>query len=437
MAGGSTIVPADENITDREARLNLARLFTWENRLDEAEKLYADQLSIDPDDQKIRLERRYKWHLRHGRALESLKDIRQLLQLEPSNPEARFDRSQLLCFFEHHEAERMDYNYLLNENPHHVQVIECKAASDRRIRPRINTRYMLWDEEGRDRLIGMQKQRTDLSVDHLSPSGRAWARIGGGRWRFSPDEGPSDDADGLFADTRFVLSPAVTIQANASKRDFSNPSTPDSGETGAMVSIRLPQAVRLQLSHTRQDEIVNQFSLTDALQVKSKKANLIMKAGRRFEVNLSYASLSWNDDNEGTSADFTLAYDLRPHPLLTRLIYRLSLRDTDEESQRIFTGDTLVDIIHPYWTPQDWREHALTYEIRKDLVPWKIRGAGTHEIGMAFTAATDNESNDSIRFEGWWLKDLRNDWSISLRTIFHASDYWDAHGATISVGRRF
>jgi hypothetical protein len=125
------------------------------------------------------------------------------------------------------------------------------------------------------------------------------------------------------------------------------------------------------------------------------------------------------------------------HPRIFKTILMLEYRDTDRAAVFIPGATGLANIVHPYWTPQDYTHAAVTLEWYRDLAKSYFVGSEEHLYDLRATFGTDSESNPALTLEADWRREWRNRWIFRAGLYLNLSREWDAHGMNLSLSRRF
>ena len=193
----------------------------------------------------------------------------------------------------------------------------------------------------------------------------------------------------------------------------------------------------MSLFYQRTDEITNDMSLAQGIQIDNWGGVVRVQPLRRIDLSFQGRYLNYSDGNQGTALRADAGIVLTDHPHELKLTATGEYRDTRETNKYIYQDDTLVTIVHPYWTPQDYSSGALTLGWRHDLGKDFFCGARQHYYGVQVSHGSDTTKNPFWRLEIEYVNDLTDRWSVSLKGLVQRSPQWDATGAWTGLTYRF
>ncbi len=384
-------------------------------------------------------EREYKRLQSRHRYARALTEVSRLIDLTPGDQEAVFDRAQIACVQGLCDSAREDYKRLLRIDPAHSIAAEALELARIDQRPGLRLSGSYWREQGRSGISDLRRRthsvglevpvycRTRFFMDAQrlseSPGGyggsiRSWSQTLG--W------------DG-------VLNPYFRGELSLTRKSYDLSRFEDSRTGRASLWANLNDIARLGAGFERSDELYNRFGFEQGIQSDSFWLGLQSDLTRRLDAGIRFRDTSYSDDNYGRSLRMSAGYEFTDHPGIFKAELSGEYRDTRHRSRSIFdAGDNLVDIIHPYWTPQDYTGVFLTLEWRHDISgPHQYCGNRRHFYDLKATVGTDSESNPGITLEAEWQRRFTSRWSVELHGYAHRSPEWDASGARLFLGYRF
>ena len=236
-----------------------------------------------------------------------------------------------------------------------------------------------------------------------------------------------------------VFNPYLRGEAGLTQKSYDLSRFEDSRTGRVSLWANLNDFARLGAGFERSDELYNRFGFEKGIQSDSIRLEIESDLTRRWEAGISFRDISYSDDNHGRFLRLGAGYEFTDHPGIFKAALSAEHRDTRHRSRFIFdAGDNPVDIIHPYWTPQDYLGVFLTLEWWHDISgPHQYCGNRTHFYDLKATIGTDSESNPGITLEAEWQHRFSRRWFVGLRGYMHRSREWDASGAWFSLGCRF
>ncbi|MDP2990686.1 MAG: hypothetical protein Q8O57_09005 [Kiritimatiellota bacterium] len=373
------------------------------------------------------LERQVKWLDWNLRFKQGLKACSDLVTFCPSNEEAWFDLSQMQHILGLVPQANQTCRQLLDLDPLHNRVSLALENGTIETHPTVQAGYMLFDEQGRGNLDQITRQRMDGGVDvplwspiHLGVTGHEWLE----RPRFNKETyrafGQSLSLGGVLNDT--VSGGVEWTHKNYSDGDL------DNTDTGyARLHLNLNDILQAEGGYGREDVLDNYFGLKQRLQADNWWIRPLFQFTHALSAEAVARYLNYNDQNNGQLYRLSAAYALTDHPRILKLIVAGDYRDTKEKSQEIFdnTG-ALVDITHPYWTPQSYVAGTVALEWRHDLAPLFFSAADQHWYDLKCVAGTDSEDNPSIELDGEWCYQFRHHWTAGVAGMITQSRLYNA-----------
>jgi tetratricopeptide (TPR) repeat protein len=374
------------------------------------------------------LESSAKWLAWNKRFVPAMDAYESLLAFEPGNQEALFDAAQVKCALGLCDQEAEAYETLLALDPTHV--MSKRALERQRIRqnPIGGIQARIWDEAGWGELAQMSRRQIDVFAD-LPIRGRYHLRAELNHWLESPkSEAPSQDAYGHTLEARGVITPWLEGRLRWTHKIYTND---DFGQTDtglAAIRLNVWDGLRVGLGFERSDELTNAFGLRQAIQADHWKMDITSFLTRKLEAGAKAEYLNYSDDNTGQMVSAFVGYAFTDHPRIFKTILTQTYRNTANNDTFIYDNNNLVNIIHPYWTPKDLWESAVTLEWYHDLSRELYCGAPLHYYDIRASVGTDTQNNDMIRLEADWHKELSDHWAFVLKAMGHRSREWNADG---------
>ena len=399
-----------------------------------------------------------------------------LLAMEPGNQEALFDRAQAACALGLCDEEAATYRRLLTIDPRHALAEQAVDRLRWRNAPSVRVGFSFWDEDGKGgRLAQITRYRWDTELT-VPVQDRYYLRVAQNIWLEVPkspqatQQGQSggqssSDASSLAAQAvqqsqvqsavsarRFegaywaegqTLSAGGRVNAwLAGEFSFTNKQYSDVGlrplySGQARIELRPIDAATVSLFYQRTDEITNDMSLGQGIQIDNWGGMVRVQPLRRIDLSFQGRYLNYSDGNQGTALRAEAGIVLTDHPHELKLTATGEYRDTRETNKYVYQNDTLVTIIHPYWTPQDYSSGALTLGWRHDLGKDFFCGARQHYYGIQVSRGSDTTKNPFWRLEIEYVNDLTDRWSVSLKGLVQRSPQWDATGVWTGLTYRF
>lgn len=385
------------------------------------------------------LENRAKQLAWDGRFLESEKTYGQLLAVTPANQEALFDLSQVQAAQGLGHRERDTLGDLLALDANNRLAARALFRRDRRSEPTLTVAGDHFREKGRGDLSSIRRWRGSLTGETvLDDRFRFHASLI--RWLEDPDT--SDRryyADGFALGGDGVFNEHLSGSFEYTHKDHDSDSLPtrvtDTGFSQGWLATGA--GTRVGLGFERREELANEWALNEGTTSDHRWIGARWDATRRASVEARYDSIAYSDDNDGYHFNLSPAYVWSDHPRTFKTTLSLDWRDTDRDNVYVFTGPTLTDIVHPYWTPQNYFGAALILEWRHDLAREFFIGAPEHWYDIRLSLSTGNDDNSGVQLAADYNKEWIDRWLLRAGVDLTESKDWDAFRARLSLTYRF
>lgn len=360
-----------------------------------------------------------------------------LTDVDPGNQEALFDQAQVNCAMGLCDREAPIYERLLAIDPmHHLAGM---ALERQRIRanPALSLDYGYWNEQGRDGLDQITRHRTSLSLD-VPVKCRHHIRLGALYWMEDPKmNGIRHHAYGFSLGVDSVLTPYLKGALNWTHKNYTDSKLEDTNTGSARLWVNLKDHLTVGIGYERADELNNEFGIQQGIQSNALTLELSSFLNRELEVRGLFRHLDYTDQNSGQFYKLVGNYALTDHPRTFKVGLQGEYRNTRKRTIYEYEGGELVNLIHPYWTPQDYYGGALTLEWHHDLSPFLFCGSQLHFYRIQLSPSYDSEQNPGLTLQGEWHYEFKDHWTASLKGMIHRSKLWNAQGFWASLSYRF
>ncbi len=386
----------------------------------------------------VALERDYKklqWSHRYALAHES---VTRLIELTPGNQEALFDRAQLNCILSLCNLAKQDYERLLRLDPTHSIALEAVELVTWDEHPAVYSKMSYWDENGRDGLVDVKRWSAAASAE-ASVICRTKLTAEAGR----VVESPADIIEDIKS-WRISLGIGTALNRFVQFKASISEKYPDSALYDNMISgqaqiwLNASDAARIGIGAERAEELYNRFGFEQGLYSESVWGSIQSHITRSWDADLRIRQIEYSDDNKGYALTLVTGYEITDHPRILKVSLAAERRETKQDTKFIRSPDgDLEDIVHPYWTPDDYVAGSIILEWFHDLSgPHQYCGNRRHFYDIKLSAGTDSESNAGCALETEWEQRLTRRLTWSLRGYAHYSRFWEAMGAWFSIGCR-
>lgn len=381
-----------------------------------------------------RQSKRLTWNRRPAQAMDVYEE---LLAFVPGNQEAIFDYAQLQCSLGLCNREGPLYRRLLDIDPLHSLAGRAIERLEIRRSPSLKLGQIFWSERGREGLTEIDRYRTDLEVD-VPIDCRFHLRLTGHHWVEHPSyTGDSYGADGFTLGLGGVLNPYIKGEAAWTKKMYRDSQFQNTDTGYARIWVNLRDYVTVGLGYERTDELYNYFGIQQGIQADTGWLSLNSQITRRLALLGQARYLSYSDNNDGRHFMAGAAYELTDHPRIFKIALTGEYRNTRKQDVYQYKDGSLVDIIHPYWTPKDYYGGAVTFAWYHDLSKLLFCGSQRHFYDLAVVAGTDTEHNPSIELKAEWHYEFYDHWTFGIKGLVHRSKLWDAEGVWADLRYQF
>ena len=386
---------------------------------------------------KAALERTAKANLWQCRWRNAETNLKELTAATPGNEEAWFDLAQSQYALGRKQAAYQTYAQLLALDPLHQMAPEGLRKTRIDSHPALDTSYDYWYENGYGHLAQITRHATAIRAD-VPIASDYYFTAAGEQWQYRPNEasqtwlayGPALQAGGVV--NHWLKGNVAYSRQIFESKDVQNANSGHIELEGA-----LNDYFSLGLRGERQNNYVNVYALKQGIQLDSIGAHPVLRVNRDIQVDGEAGWQSYTDQNSAQHHWLRGMGLLTQHPRELKLILRGDYRNTSEKDRGIWQNGQLVDIVHPYWSPQDYFAGAAGLEWRHDLAQNYFAGAKLNYYNLICTFSTDTEDNPGVALGGEWRYDLTQHVAFRIAGIMHRSRKWDAEGLSLRLTGRF
>lgn len=191
------------------------------------------------------------------------------------------------------------------------------------------------------------------------------------------------------------------------------------------------------LSCNKEDEIYNFFSLKQAIQSINSWVTISSNLTRYWSISGTYQYYRYNDNNSQQHVNLMTAYQFSEDPNVFKVILEGNYRNAAHQSIPITIGTTLVDVIHPYWTPDHYFSGSITLQYHLDYRVFMFCEAPQRYFDLKISAEADNAHNPAVQGVLEWKHEFEEHWGFELKGLIHRSPLWNAEGAWATLYYRF
>lgn len=382
------------------------------------------------------LEHQAKDQLWNRRPIRGMQKLVELLEFQPGNEEALFDLAQAQCALNLCNEERETYERLLHLSPMHSLAGYALKRREIRSGHALHSRFSVWDEEGHGELGQITRLHSELRYELPLTCQSRLTTAAHNFMELPRKSGQPRHAYGQSLGVESVFNEHLSFSVSIMGKWYDG--SPDNSITGRLgFWLRTNDHVRLGLLFNRKEEFANDFALEQG--VISNRPGLALEAvpWRWLELKFGYEHIFYSDDNQGLLAEGEAKFLLSDHPRTLSLAFNLEHRNTQNQSDYIYSGSYLTNIIHPYWTPRDYVATSATLQWRHDLSEFFFCGSQLHYYDIKTTMGYDSENNPYYRGALAWHWEFLEHWTMDIEFMIHHSEQWKARSMSAGLSYRF
>ncbi len=374
---------------------------------------------------RVSLERDAKLFVYENRLLHALDSYRLLLDFEPGNQEALFDVAQLHCRLGRTTCAEKYYRRLLFLDPNHGLAARALELGIKKSGPSTGPEFNYWRERGRGDLSHMSRTGTGYSV--LIPV-KAFhlIKLTGHRWSEDPGSGHAVlESGGISVNFDVGLKTWMKFQSSWTYKQYSGSGYDDlqSGYVGIFYNMK--DYLQTMLMYNRTNELYNITGLKRGIQADVLTIQTDSNINRYISLQGTGKAIRYTDGNAGKYMAVQTAYNATEYPHVIRLAATGEYRDTRHKSIFRFS-DQMLDIMHPYWTPQGFYAGRVALEWYHDISKFIFCGSEEHSYSLKLSFGNESMDNAFTVLDGEWRYEFAEKWMMSIRGMMHRSREWDA-----------
>lgn len=428
------------NPQDPVPRREKARVAYWGNFIHLSmatyqELLYLPQFRIQKS---AYLESHAKYLNWQGYYLHALPVYAALTDFSPGNEEALYSYAQDYCNLGLCKCSRQLYEHILHIDPNHNLVKMALERNLLREQPLVQGNYTYWRERGIGQFSQSQiaRQQWDELVEwspscdyHFRFIQREWLEFPFFTEKYYPAEGQSIEVDHVF-------NGYVKGVASATRKNYFH-KFPSRYSCFSTLWFNLYDYVNLGIGFERRDEIYNYFTLKQGIQAKvywlSLKAN-----SHSWETATTYRHYDYNDANTLDHINLLISYAFTEDPTIFKIILNANYRNTAHLTKVIVdpSGD-VVNVIHPYWTPQNYYAGSVTLQFRYNYAYFNYCEAPQRYFDLKVSGLHDTADNPSVQVTFDWKHECMYHWGFELLGFMQRGKLWNGDGFWAQVYYRF
>lgn len=405
-------------------------------------RLLIDHLALYRIQKSIYLEKLATCLIWYNRFIHVLPVLEELLTFSPGNEEAWFDYAQAYCTLGVCEKSEQIFRHLVKIDPLHSIAKKALARHEILMQPRLELSGAYWHETGTGNFAtsNITRYQINLTLD-CALTCSSHLRVSQNRWiEATPLNGITKYfiANGQTIAWNSVVNEYFTAAASFTQKVYhNNPQVGTLSLGSVQTSFNLKDNFQWGLGYDRLDELYDYFGVIQGTQSDNIWTSLKVNLSYQWQAEGLYRQVIYNDHNQQRYGLLQTSYALTEPPLVFKLIFQSEFRDTDHLNEIIIVNNEVVDIIHPYWTPKDYRASRLIVQWHHDYAFFQFCGAEKRYYDLKFVISDDTEHNPLTAIIVEWHHEFCNKWSIDIKAARFRSSEWEAEGAWATLSRYF
>lgn len=391
------------------------------------EGLYA-KVALEEAGQELIWQKR-TWH--------ALKVYSKLIEEDPGNSSWPFEYAQLLCSLGRCDLAMGIYEDILDLYPANVLTGMALERARERASPGVQPGYNYWQEIGYGELsqIGRYEGRLEV-VYPLSCLQKLRLVL----YRFVEHtyyDNLYHIADGEAIEWENRWHTLVFTKCNLMRRHYLHRyGTLYSG--AAEMWLNLYDYALVSFGFKKADEIFNYFNLPQKTQANICWGGFQTSPLHKMQLTGLVEEMVYNDYNAQFHVGMNLQFDFTEHPNIFRANVGGDYRNTAHTNIFLYSPDgQLVNIIHPYWAPQDYYVGQIVLEWLHDYSKLQFCEAPLCYYDVKFAFGNDTQDNHFWELKLEWQHEFYRRWKIKLAALVHRSPQWNAKGLWTSLNCQF
>lgn len=405
---------------------------------DKLSQVLSDTLGVSSETlREVALERKVKCLIWHKRPNHALSHLRELVVIAPGNNEALFDYGQTLQSVGLCAAAPSVYKKIVELTPlHNIAKIALERAKLLYC-PSFKSIYSYWHEVGYGVLSDIRRHRLMAGGEYPLSCSTKVALYANAWLEHSHIVTATFHAYGPTIELSHYFSPWLQASASFTQKAYYHKPWKTLYLGRVAAGINLKDYCEVEMGFERGEMLPNYFAVIQGIQTSTPWIALKTNLTRRWRWEGTYFHTEYSDHN---SLDFFLmytSYQLTEHPKVLKFIAEGEYRNTAHRDRPIYVGTKLVDIIHPYWTPQHYFAGRLWLEFRHDYALLEFFESEKQFYDIKVMVGDDSENNFARAILLTWHNDFKERWSFELQGLIHRSIQWNAEGLWATLQYRF
>lgn len=394
------------------------------------------------------LESRAKEYFWNKYYIHARKEFKKLIDFDPGNVEALFQYAQTDCILGLYCDSKQTYETLNSYDYFHSLANLAMQRANIKKHPYLQAQNRYYNEEGRGDIDRIKRYRTNFGLDvpifydHVvstnailwteKPTFRSITQV------VDKDEYSSPHrAKGYAISYAGQISEYFKLTGSFSQKFYDKNRFSSRTMGNCFFNFNANDYFKLILGFNRKNQLDNYFSLQQGIQTDEWSAQITSILKRRLLLDFIARYFNYNDNNNIQFYNLDIACILFDFPTTLKTILHGEYRNSSKQNIFIYDGPILMNIIHPYWTPKDYKQASFHIEFRQNLLKPFFCGNELIYYEIRFSTGNDTESNPYFAIHAALNVDFLNHCSFNIKGYIHRSVLWDSEELLLTFKYQF
>jgi Tfp pilus assembly protein PilF len=376
----------------------------------------------------------YKWDRHPILNLGAYKD---LLSLNPGSDYWKYEMAQCYASLGYCDKSKEIYRDILDNSPSNTQAGMALERAEMKVQPKIALDYTYWSTKGYGDLDQVGRYEFNTTFTYC-PSCREQVVFAQRNW-----------IEHTYFDNHYHHAVGQTLEWN---RRFTGYFSAQAGVTHKQYNHRygtvyscffntrfdLWDRLYIDMGFRNRDDVYNIFNLQQKTQEKIWWVAMQAFPTHRTELISRLEYSQYNDFNSLVHGILNGNYTVMEYPGILKACLTVEYRNTAHTNIFIYSPNgTLLNIIHPYWAPQDYVFGQFLLEWRHDYGELQFEEAPVRYYDIKAAIGTDNNDNPFFSVKLEWYHEFYSHWKINVSGFIERSPMWNAKGLWCNVTYQF
>ena len=383
------------------------------------------------------LEMQAKFALWENLPFTAIEKYQDWLTYSPGNMEALFEYGQVVQGLGLNDPVALIYDEIIDINRNYSIANSARQRINYIETPKLADNLSIWAEEGYGVLSQITRRKfytgieypldgqTQVSLNYYIFSDHPYN--GGGEYNFQSLGITYDQVFNENTSIKAVLLPKIASNYRLKYYFIGN----------LLAKYRFNDTVILSVGADITDEFYNRFGIQQGIQGDAVWGKIAWETTRKLHIEAIYKYLNYTDKNNLNVVAGSIDYQVTEYPKVLKLSLQGEYRNTAKTNIYIYERTELVDIIHPYWSAQDYYAGRFVVEWNHNLTFIDFIGSEKTRYTIRAMVGDDTDNNWAGSLTAEFHYDWGDRWSFQITTLGHYSHLWKAAGLWSNISYAF